>query len=95
MLASLVDKSLVVATPQGSRTSYRLLETMRQYGAARLAGDEEAQLRDRHGEYFADLAERAWDGMRGRHSQDWLELLDDQFDNLRAAWERAILAHNM
>ena len=33
--------------------------------------------------------------MRGRHSQDWLELLDDQFDNIRAAWERALLAHNV
>jgi predicted ATPase/class 3 adenylate cyclase len=74
------------------RTSYQLLETMRQYGAARLAGDEEVQLQDRHGDYFADLAERAWDGMRGRRSQDWLELLDDQFDNLRAAWERALFA---
>jgi predicted ATPase len=95
LLAGLVDKSLVVAAPQGARTSYRLLETMRQYGAARLAGDEEKQLNDRHGEYFADLAERAWAGMRGRHSQDWLELLDDQFDNLRAAWERALLGENV
>jgi predicted ATPase/class 3 adenylate cyclase len=94
MLASLVDKSLVVATPRGARTSYRLLETMRQYGADRLA-DDETQLLYRHGEYFADLAERAWDGMRGRHSQDWLDLLDDEFDNLRAAWERALLAQNV
>jgi predicted ATPase len=95
MLAGLVDKSLVVATPQGARTSYRLLETMRQYGATRLAPEEEKQLRDRHCEYFADLAERSWDGIRGRRSQDWLELLDDQFDNLRAAWERALLAQNL
>ena len=94
LLASLVDRSLVVATPQGSRTSYRLLESMRQYGAERLRADEEEQLRDRHGEYFAGLAERAWDGVRGRHSQDWMDLLDDHFDNLRAAWERAILAQN-
>ena len=95
MLAGLVDKSLVVATAQGSRTSYRLLETMRQYGAGRLVGDDEKRLQDRHGEYFADLTERAWDGMRGRHSQDWLELLDDEFDNVRAAWERALQAQNV
>src|SRR5262249_46601399 len=88
ILAGLVDKSLVVATPQGARTSYRLLETMRQYGAARLADDDADQLRDRYGEYFVDLAERAWAGMRGRHSGEWLDLLDDEFDNLRAAWER-------
>ena len=45
VVASLVDKSLVVAAPRGARTSYRLLETMRQYGADRLASDEEAQVR--------------------------------------------------
>jgi predicted ATPase len=95
VVASLVDKSLAVAAPRGERTSYRLLETMRQYGAARLGGDEEAQVRDRHGEYFADLAERAWDGMRGHDSQAWLDLLEDQFDNIRAVWERAILAENV
>jgi predicted ATPase len=95
MLAGLVDKSLVVSTPQGARTSYRLLEDMRHYGAARLGGDAENEWRDRHGEYFADLAERAWAGMRGRHSQHWLELLDDQFDNLRAAWERALITQNV
>jgi predicted ATPase len=94
LLSGLVDKSLVVAAPQGARTSYRLLETMRQYGAARLVG-EEKQLHARHSEYFADLAERTWEGMRGRHSQDWMELLDDQFDNMRAAWERALLAQDV
>jgi hypothetical protein len=95
LLAGLVDKSLVIVTRQRDRTSYRLLETIRQYGAGRLAGDDEQRLRDRHREYYADLAERAWDGMRGRHSQDWLELLDDQFDNIRAAWERALLAQDI
>jgi hypothetical protein len=33
--------------------------------------------------------------MRGRHSQQWLELLDDEFDNLRAAWERALPAQSV
>ena len=40
LLAESVDKSLVTAAPAGSRTSYRLLETMRQYGEAQLTGDE-------------------------------------------------------
>jgi predicted ATPase len=95
MLAGLVDKSLVVSTPLGARTSYRLLEDMRHYGAARLGAGDENELRARHGQYFADLAERAWDGMRSHHSQHWLELIDDQFDNLRAAWERALLTHDV
>jgi hypothetical protein len=90
MLASLVDKSMVVATPLRTRTSYWLLETMRQFGAARLTEGERQQVEDRHGEYFADLCERSWEEIRGRNSSDWLELLNDQFDNLRAAAEGAL-----
>ena len=90
MLGELVDKSLVTATPQASRTAYRLLETMRQYGADRLTSGEKQQLRDRHGEYFAGLAERSWDGVRGYHSRDWMETLDIHFDNIRAAFENAL-----
>jgi predicted ATPase/class 3 adenylate cyclase len=94
MLEDLVNKSLVAATPLGERTSYRLLETMRQYGAMRLTPDERQRLRERHGEYFADLAERSWAGMRGGESQAWLELLDDEFDDVRAACERALIERN-
>jgi predicted ATPase/class 3 adenylate cyclase len=90
MLEDLVNKSLVVATPLGERTSYRLLETMRQYGASLLSAQARAELEERHGDYFADLAERSWDGMRGADSQAWLDLLDDQFDDVRAACERAL-----
>ena len=90
MLEDLVNKSLVVATPLGDRTSYQLLETMRQYGMARFAADEHASMRDRHDEYFAELAERSWNGMRSCASQDWLDLLDDEFDDIRAACERAL-----
>jgi predicted ATPase len=37
LLASLVDKSLVLAEPRGATSRYRLLETLRQYGIERLA----------------------------------------------------------
>ena len=37
LLASLVDKSLVVVEPNGDDVRYRLQETLRQYGAERLA----------------------------------------------------------
>jgi hypothetical protein len=86
---------MVVATPLGARTAYWLLETMRQFGAARLAEPERKELLDRHGEYFADLAERSWGGMRSRQSAAWLELIDDEFDNIRAACERALLDQNV
>ena len=90
MLEDLVAKSLVTASPQGERTTYRLLETMRQYGMQQLEGDEERRLRERHADYFADLAAQAWDGCRSRDSATWLERLNSQLDDIRAAFEHAI-----
>jgi predicted ATPase/DNA-binding XRE family transcriptional regulator len=51
LLGSLVDKSLVVAEPAGPALRYRLLETIRQFAAERLAEtdhDEAAALRAAH-----------------------------------------------
>ena len=44
LLGSLADKSLVVAEPAGGTLRYRLLETIRQFAAERLAeaGEDEA-----------------------------------------------------
>jgi predicted ATPase len=94
MLEDLVNKSLVVATALGERTSYRLLETMRQFGMGLVSAEARTRLQERHGDYFADLAERSWDGMRGGDSQAWLELLDNEFDDIRAACERALMDRN-
>ena len=53
----LVDRSLVVYEAGADR--YRLLETLRQYGADRLAeAGETEQIRERHARHFLDLAER-------------------------------------
>jgi predicted ATPase len=89
MLEDLVAKSLLTATWLGDRTSYRLLETMRQYGARHLTREEWESLQERHAEYFAALADKAWDGCRGRHSYDWMDLIQDELDNFRAAIELA------
>ena len=60
LLAQLVDKSLVLADTTTGATRYRLLETIHQYAAHRLAeGGEAAAWRDRQLGYFVDWAERA------------------------------------
>ncbi len=52
MIASLVDKSLVMATGN-TEVRYRLLETVRAYAGERLAeAGEDKQLRDAHAAYF-------------------------------------------
>ena len=59
LLTSLVAKSLVVADRADTRTRYRLLETIREYGDERL--DEYGETTDlgtRHARYFAEALER-------------------------------------
>jgi len=87
LLARLVDKSLVLAeeTANGS-TWYRLLETLRQYGWERLlAGGEMAQVQCRHATYYLSLVERFEQVITGPDRLRWLNLLEREHDNLRAA----------
>ena len=60
VLDQLVNKSLVSAEPWHAEVRYRMLETVRQYANEKLieAGESE-NLRDRHLEYFLNLAETA------------------------------------
>ncbi len=87
LLARLVDKSLVIADETGAgSTHYRLLEMLRQYGWERLlAGRETASALRRHANYYLALAERAEQGLIGPDQLRWLDGLEREHDNLRAA----------
>ena len=70
---------------------YRLLETVRQHAGEQLAeAGEEAMTRDNHLSYFLALAEQAVQAFRGPELGAWLDRLDLEHDNLRAAlgWAR-------
>ncbi|MEU8072261.1 BTAD domain-containing putative transcriptional regulator [Micromonospora sp. NPDC049151] len=86
VLTGLVDKSLVEAT--GGR--YRMLETIREFAAARLAerGDT-ARMRAAHAAYFLDLARAGDAALRGGGQDRWLRRLDAARDDLHAALRRA------
>ena len=86
LLAALVAKSLVLMEEQSGTTRYRLLETVRQYARDRLLehGDG-AAWRDRHLACFVALGEEAAPQLRGALQQDWLDRLELEHDNLRAA----------
>jgi predicted ATPase/class 3 adenylate cyclase len=90
LLGSLVDKSLVVADHAADSVRYRLLETIRQYGAQELLrseGDAEVlRIRDRHAEYYLGLAETAAPSLVSHGQNEWLRRLDAEWDNLRAAF---------
>jgi len=87
LLAGLVDKSLVVADDaDGGAVRYRMLETVRAYGAERLAeaGEDEALARA-HAAWSLELAETAEPELRRRDQLRWLEALAAERDNLHAA----------
>jgi predicted ATPase/two-component SAPR family response regulator len=87
VLASLVDKSLVLAevSADGVRR-YRLLETVRQHAAEKLAASgEEKSVRQRHGLFFLEMAERSEPELGGTEQVAWLDRLERDLDNLRTA----------
>lgn len=85
VLCRLVDKSLVVVHSQGAAFRYRLLETIRQYGAEKLAeAGHEASTRRRHRDAFIARVE-AWRGMP--FGADFLRGAFADAENFRAALE--------
>jgi predicted ATPase/class 3 adenylate cyclase/DNA-binding CsgD family transcriptional regulator len=92
LLSQLTDKSLVdVIEDPGTTGRYRLLETIRQYGRERLieAGDVDA-VRSRHVAYYRALAEQVEPQVERTPQAGWLQLLETDHDNLRAALEWAV-----
>lgn len=91
LLSSLVEKSLVqfLETDDGGR--YRMLETLRDYAREKLAGSgEEATTAARHCEQFFTLTKQARNGMRGAAQAEWIQRLETDLDNVRAAFTHAL-----
>jgi predicted ATPase/DNA-binding CsgD family transcriptional regulator len=89
-LALLVDKSLVTADESGSRTRYRLLETVRQYALEKLGESGEADaVRTRHRDHYTSMA-ALLDAPTGGNYAQRIEQANTEIDNLRAAfgWSR-------
>ncbi|MBB5806146.1 putative ATPase/DNA-binding SARP family transcriptional activator [Saccharothrix ecbatanensis] len=86
VVTRLVDRSLVVAPEQTGEPRFRLLESVADYGRERLrsAGEFE-EVRRRHAAFYLGLAERADPELRGARQLAWLERLDADTANLRAA----------
>lgn len=92
LLGSLVDKSLVVAAPgDDEEMRYRLLETVGEYAAERLA---EAAERDaverRHLVHYRELARITGPRMRGGGQRDAIAVFQREYENLRSALRHAV-----
>ncbi|HEV8603530.1 MAG TPA: protein kinase [Gaiellaceae bacterium] len=86
-LASLVDKSLLRQREGASgEPRFRMLETIREYALGRLAERGELEeLQRRHAERCLALAEAAEPELTRSGQAVWLERLDEENDNIRAA----------
>ena len=86
-ISSLVNKSMLHSRQQ-EREQPRLtmLETMREYGIECLTASCELEVtRQSHALYYVMLAEEAEQHLRGTKQALWLERLEQEHDNLRAA----------
>ncbi|MFB6441087.1 BTAD domain-containing putative transcriptional regulator [Streptomyces sp. NPDC056411] len=83
----LVNKSLVSAeVGTGDHARYDMLETIREYGNARLhATNDYAQVRDLHAAYFRTLGEEGGRRVRGPDQPEWLATLQRETGNLDTA----------
>jgi predicted ATPase/DNA-binding transcriptional regulator YiaG len=91
LLSALVSRSLVVADVRGEHARYRLLETVRQYALEKLqALHEEPPARDAHLDWYLALAEAAEPHLRGADQASWLDQLEEEVENVRAALSWAL-----
>ncbi|MBC8065610.1 MAG: tetratricopeptide repeat protein [Chlorobia bacterium] len=96
LIMSLVDKSLVIADSGQVGTRYRLLQTVRDYALDRLlvTGGVE-QVRSAHRDFFYGLTVSAAGHLRGIDQKSWLDRLESEHDNLRAAIQWSVMQGDM
>jgi predicted ATPase/DNA-binding CsgD family transcriptional regulator len=90
-LISLVDKSVVLRLDDEGGTRYRLLDTIREYGAEWLAQTgEEEQVRTRHCAWFRSRFDELEEAFPTSRQLPVFRALRREHDNLRAALEFAV-----
>jgi predicted ATPase len=89
LLSQLVDKSLLQVTPIGR---YQLYPLVRQFAAEKLVfqSAEQAQVQARHGRYYAAFLKQREAGLREPRQTEALAEIEEEVENIRAAWQWAI-----
>ncbi|MEZ0239454.1 MAG: adenylate/guanylate cyclase domain-containing protein [Chloroflexota bacterium] len=85
-LATLIDQSLVTASPNGDHIRYGMLETIREFAAEQLAGrDERLEIQRRHALAYLALAEANAPALRTRRHRAVASRFAAESDNFQAA----------
>jgi predicted ATPase/DNA-binding SARP family transcriptional activator len=92
LLTSLAEKSLLLTEGDGA-PRYRMLGTIREYAAHRLAEAGESDLaRQAHLAYCTELTETAEPHLRRAEQLEWLATLEVEHDNIGSAMRGALAA---
>lgn len=91
-LAALVDASLLQQIDDGSgEVRFLMLATIREYAWELLErSGEHERIRQQHMRYYLSLAEAAAVALQRMHHRQWLDRLERDHDNLRAALQWAL-----
>ena len=91
-LDELADQSLLRRMPDFDEPRLLMLQVIREYAFESLEGSgEAAQIRDRHAGAYQALAEAAAPNLFGADQKKWLDRLELDHDNFRAAFEWSVL----
>jgi predicted ATPase/class 3 adenylate cyclase len=90
-LDQLADQSLLRRLPDFDEPRFLMLQTIRDFAAERLEESGEAGLiRDRHLNAFIALSDQAQPHLFGPRRKEWLDRLEEDHDNFRAAFDWAV-----
>jgi predicted ATPase/DNA-binding CsgD family transcriptional regulator/transcriptional regulator with XRE-family HTH domain len=93
-LHSLLDKNLIrSASGAGGEARFQILETIREFGLEQLSASGESDaIQEQHARFFLALAEEGERHLVERVQRVWLDRLDVEHDNLRAALSWSLTA---
>ena len=89
LLAALTEKHVVVSVEEhvDGEPRFRLLDTLKSFAETRLTGSGLVDAHQRHAEHYLELAERAERALIGPDQRTWLDRLERELGNVRAALE--------
>jgi len=85
----LAKKSIIVYNQEKDR--FRMLETIRQYGMEKLTSSGESdRIEEKHLKYYLRLADIPGNKLRGKEGGYWMNLLNNEANNVEKALNRAL-----
>jgi len=91
-LDQLADQSLLRRLPDFTEPRFLMLQTIRDFASERLEESEAHLVRDRHLKAFIALADQAQPHLFGPRRKEWLDRLEEDHDNFRAALDWAVVS---